>query len=71
MICEDCKRLRTETEQLRTALTEREAREARVRELHEGEACHHGDGCGYFCNECEGDWPCPTIRALDGDERTE
>jgi len=36
----------------------------RVRELHYNTATHHPSGC---CSECGGTYPCPTVRALDGD----
>ncbi|HRU94676.1 MAG TPA: hypothetical protein P5195_05535 [Anaerolineae bacterium] len=41
-----------------------EATIQRVRELHYNTATHHPSGC---CSECGGTYPCPTVRALDGD----
>ncbi len=45
-------------------LVEAEATIQRVRELHYNTATHHPSGC---CSECGGTYPCPTVRALDGD----
>lgn len=41
-----------------------EATIQRVRELHYNTATHHPSGC---CSECGGTYPCPTVRAFDGD----
>ena len=44
---------------------------ARVRDLHEKHDCsrHEHSYCGNdgICRWCLGEYPCPTIRALDGD----
>ena len=41
----------------------------RVRELHKSIPCCAGyeDTCGLICEECRDDYPCPTIKALDGE----
>ena len=48
-----------------------EAAAQRVRELHEKHDCsrHEHSYCGNdgICRWCLGEYPCPTIRALDGD----
>lgn len=47
---------------LDTRIAELEATVQRVRALHRP----HCDTCG-MCGQCDFPWPCPTIRALDGD----
>ena len=51
-------------DQMRDRAFEAEATIQRVRELHYNTATHHPSGC---CSECGGTYPCPTVRALDGD----
>lgn len=48
-----------------TELAEHEARELQIRRLHH----RWGDTASatYVCNECDKPYPCPTVRALDGD----
>lgn len=41
------------------------AREAKLRALHR--KLHHESGLGPMCAECVDDWPCNTIRILDGE----
>ena len=45
-------------------IVQQQAQIARVRELHYNTATHHPSGC---CSECGGTYPCPTVRAFDGD----
>ncbi len=45
-------------------LVEAEATIQRVRELHYNTATHHPSGC---CSECGGTYPCPTVRAIEGE----
>jgi hypothetical protein len=41
----------------------------RVRELHRYLPCNCGDGiCTGFCEVCDDEYPCPTIKALDGEQ---
>lgn len=42
----------------------------RVRELHQYEVIgvHEGYGEEIWCPTCKHHWPCPTIKALEGDE---
>ena len=56
-VCESPEEVVRELKQAQAAIQ-------RVRELHYNTATHHPSGC---CSECGGTYPCPTVRALDGD----
>jgi len=53
-------RLRAENAALTAAVEER------VRALHVRTPSHDYDEDAFFCKECGADYPCPTLRALDG-----
>ena len=44
-----------------------EAKLAAVRELHQRRAWHTNQSAGYECATCRRSYPCPTLRALNGD----
>lgn len=75
---QDVETLRSDNEDLRKLADSAEAVVARVREIHHPVPCEntrHDGGNGQHCAVCEYDdvsgniWPCPTIRALDGNDR--
>ena len=47
-------------------IVELEAAIERVRALHVRTPSHDYDEDAFFCKECGADYPCPTLRALDG-----
>ena len=55
----------TDMEELRQELDQAEARGKAVRAIHR-DLYESMPGAPY-CDSCDRDWPCPTIRALDGD----